>query len=500
MRSGARGWQLACALTAAALGLLFLWQLLALWQSRLDYPIHDDWRYYDRVLTMPGVFSPAWLLAPAKDTLHVTGKLLDWLVLVAGVHDYRWLAASSFLVAVGAWLLCTLRLCFVATPGRPGVRLAALAVVALPLAGVPYWVAVSPHQQLVPAIAYHQMLPVAVLGALGLVGCSPALAVRRRTRLALALALTLAGSLAYSSGAFALCLFGGGVASLAGSRRAGADGRGLGAAIAALAGLCLTAHVLLPLHHFGVNPVVETREHRVTVPFEPEFWWFWSGLFDRAVLSTAADRGAHQRGLGASAAVAFAVPGLALLLVRGRLRPEARRAAVVLAASLSAVLGYAALVSYGRASFGEFYFLPRHFEGVERATLYAHTRIFYWWISAALPLVVLAWGIALEDLGSRRLAALGTAALAMLLLWPKAQHPESRGGYLRHWDYAALYAADAERVRGLIGSDVDWMLQSLRERDPQRTSELRRRIGVYRRAERLKARFVERWGLLDPLR
>ena len=79
----------------AGVALLFFAQLRALARHRLDYPIEDDWRYYRAPLDLPDTLTWEWLAFPAFDTLHATGKLLDWSFLRLVSHDYHCLLYTS---------------------------------------------------------------------------------------------------------------------------------------------------------------------------------------------------------------------------------------------------------------------------------------------------------------------------------------------------------------------------------------------------------------------
>ena len=92
------------------IGALFVSQLAALSTYRLDCPINDDWRYYTVRYGMPDELSLGWLVQSARDTVHVTGKLADWLFFRFVAHDYHHLAVASFAVCFGGWLVCALAL------------------------------------------------------------------------------------------------------------------------------------------------------------------------------------------------------------------------------------------------------------------------------------------------------------------------------------------------------------------------------------------------------
>lgn len=507
-------WRLVHALSLLAIGCLVGLQLLALWTYRLDYPIDDDWRYYESSFALPQSFSVQWLFAPAKDTVYATGKLSDWLFLRLVSHDFRQLAITSFVVCVLGWLVGSLRLAFVVGRDRPALLLAGLLVFALPLAGNPYWVAVSPLQWLEPAISYHQMLPVAGIVLLALLGVTHAARPGRASRRLPYAVVTAIFSLAYASGAAALGLFGGALlASSALGRNAGSASRdplrGAGAVVLATAAIAVGLHVLLPYLAWNVNPVLEARSHELVSPLAREFWCFFFALFDRAVGSTAIGWLPRLRGAAVALVVAAPALGLPLLVARRRLAGDTRARASVIASLLIAVLGYAALVSYARAGFGGFYFLTRE-AGTTRAELYAHVRFFYWWIAASLPFAILGWGLLIEPVRSRRTAAAVAIALALLLLLPKDQHQESAGSYFHHWNYAALYRRDAREVLDLIQRDAarlrgearfgmrrrQWLAMPEAVRNPRyrwyEAYEYKILRRLYRKAASLDARFAER--------
>jgi hypothetical protein len=466
------------------IGALFLAQLLALWTHRVDYPLIDDWRYYQTGFRMPAVLSLEWLLAPAQDTVHASGKLFDWLFFRLVAHDYRLLAAASYVLAVGSWLGSSLVLCLRGGRGLPGVRVAALVAFVLPLAGVPYWVTVSPLQQLEPAIAYHQMLPMAGLVLLAVLALGEA--PPSRMRLGWAVFATMVCSLAYASGAFSLLLFASAALCLswASRRRREEDAApplGLAAAVAVTAALALALHVALPALSHGVNPVTEARAYQMTWPFEARFWSFFFGLFDRAVLATSIGPAATLRGMVVATALAIPMLGLAVAVVRGRFTGAERAAATVLASVFFAVFGYAALVSYGRAGFGLLYLAPFADDAL-RPSLYAHTRFFCWWITAVLPLAVLAWGLMLRAFASVRLANGFAWALLALFLLPKPVSLDAELHYFDAWRFDRLYQRDAERVHRRIEEERGGRLRALPT------------------AIRLEAAFVERWDLVPKRR
>jgi len=458
---------------------LFSLQLAALLAHRVDYPLIDDWRYYRPDFAMPPAVSLEWLFAPAKDTLHVTGKLLDWLVFRLGSHDYRVLAAASFAFGFGGWLAASLGVCFAATRDAPWLRAASLVAFALPLSACPYWVTVAPFQKLEPAIAYHQMLPVLGLAVLVWMALSPP--GKAPARLAGAGAVTLFFALTYSSGAVALFLFGALLVVLAWLRRRqeGATLLPFAGVVCAAAALCLALHIAVPTATFGRNPVLEARAYETALPFQRNFWQFFFGLFDRALLSTAIGWLPTLRGALAALALALPFGGLAWLLLTGRLRETPARIAPALVGLGAAILGYAALVAYGRAEFGQYYLAPLD-NPETRASLYAHSRFFYWWITAVLPVAVVAWGLFLEAILPRRIARAAVFVLLALALLPKQMLGEE-AHYLDNWRYDAAYRRDAERAAELIRQD--------------RLKEGRRR--AFLAAERRGATFVRRWGVLD---
>ena len=105
-------------LLLSGIAALFFAQLISITAHRLDYPIVDDWGYYLPSGRMPNELALEWLFAPAADTLHVTGKLLDWLYFHVVSHDYRGLALTSFVLAFGGWLVCAVLLCLIVSIGH----------------------------------------------------------------------------------------------------------------------------------------------------------------------------------------------------------------------------------------------------------------------------------------------------------------------------------------------------------------------------------------------
>jgi hypothetical protein len=143
--------------------------------------------------------------------------------------------------------------------------------------------------------------------------------------------------------------------------------------------------------------------------------------------------------------------GLGVGLVRGRLDEDDARAVAPLFAMFVAVLGFAALVTYGRGSFGRFYLAPADDPEV-RATLYAHSRFFFWWITAVLPPAAIAWGRFLARLASPRIAIAVPAVLVALALVPKAP-PSNQTSYYDSWRYEHAYWADAAKLANHIRQD-----------------------------------------------
>lgn len=469
-------WRIATSIGLFAIGVLFVLQLAALVHRRVDYPLVDDWRYYRSGFTMPLDLSLRWLFAPGADTLHVTGKLLDWLIFRLGSHSYRVLAIASFAFGLGGWLVATVGLCLETSRGRPSLRMASLLAFLLPLSACPFWVTVSPHQKLEPAIAYHQMLPMLGLSTLAwIVASKRGMGIGR---LVLCGLVTVLFSLAYASGAVATFFFGVTVwiASWIRREHEGASLRAFAIVVTGSAGICLLLHVGIPAAASGSNPVLETRDYQATLPFQRNFWQFFFGLFDRAVLSTAI--GALPTWRGAAVAIVMAVPlvGLAVRLWTGSLEDRDGRIAIALVAVIVATFAFAALAAYGRADFGARY-LARFKDPELRATQYAHSRFFFWWITAILPATVVAWGILLGGVASRRVAYGVTWGLLALALLPKPLL-SNQTSYFRSWDYDAAYRDDAEEV-----------MQRLRRE---------RRKGVRRReivvARKSGATFVQRWS------
>lgn len=500
------------------LGLMFVAQLASIWSNRLDYPINDDWRYYlvepSGAYAMPDELSTAWLLVPSEDTVHATGKALDWMAFHWLAHDFRVLAALSFGLCVGTWLWFSVRFVFAGARGNVPVLLGALLLFALPLATNPYWVALSPFQWLEPVIAYHQMLPmsglVMLICILGRVVASQWSDGLREAALAL---VTLFFGFTYSSGAVGLVLLGGttfaltavarGVRDDAATRRLRTEG--LVVLVASL--LCLAVHIGLPSWIFDINPTVTTRAFDATLPWDPNFSRFLFALFDRAILSTALGPWPATRGALVFGAVLLPAAVLGVQVLRGDLLGPRRRLAVLVVALLVAVTGYALLVAYGRASFGSFY-IPWYPD--ESPELYARNRFFFWWVSAALPIAAVGWAFVTERLASGRLAGRCVLVVALLMLLPKAQHPESTFGYLGHWNYPAR----AERDAGVLGQMIEIDAERARGQRPnpnrpdlarrpaERFREQRwfRRVGqrvrpLIREAERQGAEFVSRWSV-----
>jgi hypothetical protein len=501
-----------------ALGALFLAQIVAIARYRLDYPIVDDWRYYNPRGGMPSTLSVEWLFAPARDTLHATGKLLDWCIFNGVSHDYNVLATLSFVLFLGGWLSASVAVCWRAVGRQPRILAMVLSVFLLGLAGAPYWVTVSPHQYLEPMIAYHQMLPMVAMAVLALLCVSNAGLRGQRAQLVCAVLVTGFFGFSYSSGGVALFLFGAAMLAASAIARTGNGGRDpfphLVLAITAVAGVCLVLHVWLPFAAHDANPITESRVHELTPAWRFEFWQFLFGLHDRAVLSTALGWTSTLRGIVVLAIAALPILGLTIRLARAEFDERQRTLAIVLIGLLTAVLGYAALVSYGRAGFGDRYFAEL-LETSERVGLYAHSRFFYWWITASLPLALVGWWLCLEGRVTRHRMELTIAVLAIFLLVPKGQSTEGEHGYLHHWRYSALYQRDAQEVSDLIDRDVkrirgeyrnskryeSWLALDSARRNPQyRRGEtkivtLPVRIPIYRNAKRQGATFVERWDL-----
>jgi hypothetical protein len=517
--SRSRGLRLLIVLLLTGIAALFGAQLLAIYEHRLDYPIVDDWSYYLKAGRMPNELTLHWLFAPAVDTLHVTGKLLDWFYFRFVSHDYRSLALASFALAFGGWLVAAVCLCVAVCRRRPVILAASLLAFALPLANTPYWVAASPEQWLEPAIAYHQMLPVLGLILISLIVSSGLGMSARGPVIGIVALLTLAVSLVYSSGAVAMAVLG---ASLAvGSMILRRRGRGesgrlliLGVTVAAVAGAGLLGHVVATLAVHGLNPIAETRKGSPALPISASFWHFFLGLFDRAVLSTRVNSFSLARGLSVALAVLLPIPILASQLLRGRFDGEERERVLIVVGILLAVVCYAALVAYGRADFGGRYFAEMYPPEIE-AGLYAHNRFFYWWISAILPLTAVAWGLAFEKLHSRRVACGAVVVLVLLALAPKGQQLDGEAfAYFDHWRYSARYARDAAELRQFIERDrrpfrveqgaavlgEKWARLDERRRNPRfrpadRTWMPGPNRTLYVVARESGATFPDRWGL-----
>ena len=494
-------------LPVVGIAVLFVGQLLAVSRYRLDYPINDDWRYYKHLYSMPELLNFEWLFRPAMDTIHVTGKFLDWLVFQNLSHDYGLLATLSFGLFFGSWVLALVVLLRRLSRDRPVILLSSLLVLYLAMAGSPYWVTMSSYQWLEPVIAYHQMLPVLGLTLLGLVFVLDRTRWPRGWAYVLAFVLTVFFSLVYSSGAVLLVAFGAVV--LAGSeitRRVRGElpnsARGLAGIVFVTGAVCLALHVLLPLQMHDVNPMVEAarRGGDLAPPNEAIFWRFFIGLFDRAVLSTAMGWVPDLR--GSLVALVFVVPMLWLpvLVVRNRTSAELRTAAIVLIAALAAVLAYALLLSYGRAGFGGVYL--RETDELTRPALYARSRFFFWWITAFLPLAVVAWGFALEQTFSRRTAVVIVPILALLLVLPKTPDPANGNTYFENWSYSALYQRDANELRLLIDADRIAIRTGRRnDREARWNRRLGRSAGeMIGKAAQSTATFVDRWNLLPKKR
>ena len=196
-------------------------------------------------------------------------------------------------------------------------------------------------------------------------------------------------------------------------------------------------------------------------------------MFDRALFSLSTGLAGVLRGVSVVAAILVPSAMLVASLVRRRGSVRDPAIDIVLVGLFAFVLGYAALISYGRASFGNFYFLPFELPTgpKQRASLYAHSRFFYWWITASLPFVVIAWGrvFAARSRGWARASAL---VLGVLLLGTGLANWES-------WQYRARYRADAERVLQLIDDH--------RRRWPASPEH-------YQWARRLEATFLDQWA------
>jgi len=524
MRISGKRWAL-LAPPLCLLAWLFFAQCAALWGARLDYPIVDDWRYYAPGTHMPEGFSPSWIMAPAADTLHATGKLSDWLILRLLGHDYHRLAVASFVLAFGGWLVVSLAACFALARERTLPLFASLLVFALPLAGAPHWVTVSPDQWLEPAVAYHQMLPIVGLAALAWAFGRAGQPLRTGAEVALVSGTALFFGLSYSSGGLALFVFAVTLwlLSLLGKRTepwATPAPLPLLALNLTAAG-CLAAHVGLPILDLDINPVVEARDRTqsLTSPTDPRFWRFFLGVFDRALLPASATPNGAWRGALALALVLLPALGLTAQVRRRDLPWHRHRSAIVLVALSMALLAYVLVLSYGRASFGARYFVPSALSPEELAERYAKTRFFFWWITALLPFSVLAWGQWVERARGPRAGAAASLAIALLLLlpatWPAATaEAGDRAAALHSWRYRTLYArdatvlgrliqADATRdqggLRGLIAHEA-WTHTPPSLRNPYLgIHEWRQppfREDLYRRASALGARFVERWRLL----
>ena len=121
-----------------------------------------------------------------------------------------------------------------------------------------------------------------------------------------------------------------------------------------------------------------------------------------------------------------------------------------------------------------------------------HSRFFFWWITALLPMAALGWALALARIDSGRVGRVVVVLLLVLALWPKAHNPKSDTTYLQQWDYARLYERDARVLRTFVhvGS---WRGGGSR----RRTRVLGFAHGrLYRNAAEQGATFLRRWDLL----
>ena len=271
-------------------------------------------------------------------------------------------------------------------------------------------------------------------------------------------AITLFFGLSYSSGGVALFTFAAALwllTRLGGRSQPWATPAPLPLlALGLTATACLVAHVAIPSVDLDVNPLLESRDGMkpLTAPTDPRFWRFLLGLFDRALVLTSTNPDGAWRGVLVLAFVLLPALGLTSQIFRRDLPWARHRSAIVLVALSTALLAYVLVLSYGRASFGARYFAPSESSPIELAERYAKTRFFFWWITALLPFSVLAWSQLLERFQGERAAAVGSLALALLLLLPTGWRGDAEA--LQPWRYQALYDRDAAVLSRLIQADA----------------------------------------------
>ena len=98
----------------------------------------------------------------------------------------------------------------------------------------------------------------------------------------------------------------------------------LAGTIVVVAGACVVAHVVTPLIALGINPATGTPDHTLSFPWEPVFWHYLFGLFDRAVLSTSVSTLSFWRGMGVAMAIVLPLLLLPRFLWLHKLEPEER--------------------------------------------------------------------------------------------------------------------------------------------------------------------------------
>lgn len=408
--------------------------LLYFWRMAPRIPYWDDWRYLRDVSESGDLpVNLSWLFEASNDTVWATGRLLDASILNATNFNFFALQVFGALL-LGVFLVLVIvlvrRVCLRIAPGATPY---ATLLVGFALMAQSYWIQ--------PAIAYHQLLPLLLgIGILLLLGNDSHIWWRT---IAVAL-LAVGAGLAYISGAVMLVVMGATYVAVwwrhAWSSR---EWRRHAPAVSALAVGLTTSLVQLVLVMRAQGSLLDGTSASETVfPWDPSFWAFYLGVAGRSVGLPAAPL-PMLLVIAGIITVTPVIVWIALSEKRATRHPVTPYERFVLVFGTALVPIYFALVSAGRAGLAP----SQSFRVVLD---YGGARFHFFWGSAVLALVWLAWFAAMTSAAPayKRIGLVALVVVTGVIAVPKSPSPWI---YSNHFEHRRISFV---RTEGCIASHV----------------------------------------------
>lgn len=408
--------------------LVFFYSATVLIIYTVNLPFLDDWREFSS-----GKYASTniwYLFESVNDTLFVTGKLLDSIMLRLLDGNVAVYQLVSYIFLIGTIIFSQILLLWYVTRSVPVVSTSSVAFLYI-MQPDTYW-----GKQF---IAYHQGIPLACLLLTSIAITWP----KSFLRSMFLVVLSIAGGLAYISGAVAYLAFTVALLLFSFVFEPKSDGRDKGISRYRSAAYTLLPPVLITLAaQLWVIFVKQAGNIHVpglafTLPDQTAFWAFFLGLLGRSTGASSDPTGVVITllvwSLGAAALLTIGVRAYRVRLHGSTVESVCKRMMFVMLPLGAAVFSYLAVVTAGRAGMR-----PPNMEAFSDIFAFSYVRFHFFWGAALVPWIVAAWFVVTgshNPLISKGTLFASTIIVALILV-----STATRGGF-GHRTYFAVMGA-----------------------------------------------------------